>query len=55
MKDSVEDLSRISQMIKPLCMLLEKNVPFIFEDKCLLAIQTLKGALISTSIIVALD
>ena len=33
-------------------MLLEKDVPFMFDKKCLLAFQTLKSALVSSPIII---
>ena len=48
----IKDFSKI---IKPLCKLLEKNIPFVFDEKCLSVFQTLKSAMISTLVIIALD
>jgi hypothetical protein len=44
----IKDFSNIT---KPLTHLLQKNVPFDFDDKCLEAFQTLKSALVSAPII----
>ncbi|PIN04144.1 DNA-directed DNA polymerase [Handroanthus impetiginosus] len=45
----IKDFSKIS---KPLCNLLEKDVPFKFDDTCLHDFDELKGRLISTPIII---
>ena len=42
------DFSKIS---KPLTNLLQKNVPFVFDDDCKEAFETLKTALITTPIV----
>ncbi|KAJ8759780.1 hypothetical protein K2173_009881 [Erythroxylum novogranatense] len=47
----IKDFSKIS---KPLCNLLEKDVPFKFDENCMLAFQVLKEKLVSSPIIVAL-
>ena len=39
------------KMTKPLCMLHEKDVLFVFSEKCISTFQTLKFALVSTPII----
>ena len=44
----IKDLSKIS---RPFKKLLQKDVPFVFDDDCLEAFETLKKALISTPII----
>jgi hypothetical protein len=44
----IKDFSKIT---KPLTNLLEKDVPFDFNEKCLAVFQTLKGALITAPII----
>jgi hypothetical protein len=44
----IKDFSKIS---KPLTNLLQKDVPFVFEDDCKEAFETLKNALITTSIV----
>ena len=36
-------------------MLLEKDVPFMFDEKCMMAFQALKSALVSTLVIITLD
>ncbi|PIN20697.1 DNA-directed DNA polymerase [Handroanthus impetiginosus] len=48
----IKDFSKIS---KPLCNLLEKDVPFKFDDACLYAFNDLKGRLISAPIIIVPD
>ncbi|KAJ8774225.1 hypothetical protein K2173_009656 [Erythroxylum novogranatense] len=48
----IKDFSKIS---KPLCNLLEKDVPFKFDENCMLAFQVLKEKLVSSPIIVAPD
>jgi hypothetical protein len=44
----IKDFSKI---FRPLCSLLAKDAPFVFDDKCCQAFQTLKTALTSTPII----
>ena len=44
----IKDFSKIS---RPLTNLLQKDVPFVFDDDCLEAFETLKKALISAPII----
>jgi hypothetical protein len=44
----IKDFSKIT---KPLTQLLQKNVDFDFDEKCLAAFQTLKSALVSALII----
>ncbi|KAL5544690.1 hypothetical protein UlMin_008474 [Ulmus minor] len=51
-KAKIEDFSKIS---KPLCQLLEHNRTFEFDEACLKAFETLRNALVSTPIIIALD
>ena len=51
-KRFIKDLSKIT---KPLCKLLEKDAPFMFDENYLSNFQTLKKALISTPIIAILD
>jgi len=48
----IKDFSKIS---KPLCNLLEKDVPFKFDDECLAAFETLKKSLITAPVITAPD
>ncbi|PIN21729.1 DNA-directed DNA polymerase [Handroanthus impetiginosus] len=48
----IKDFSKIS---KSLCNLLEKDIPFKFDDACLDAFNDLKGRLISAPIITVLD
>ncbi|XP_063937997.1 uncharacterized protein LOC135147891 [Daucus carota subsp. sativus] len=48
----IKDFSKIS---KPLCNLLEKDIPFKFDEKCLEAFEILKKKLTSTPIITAPD
>ena len=48
----IKDFSKIS---KPLCNLLEKDVPFKFDDECLAAFETLKESLITAPVITAPD
>ncbi|MDV3191306.1 MAG: RNase H-like domain-containing protein, partial [Candidatus Phytoplasma australasiaticum] len=48
----IKDFSKIS---KSLCSLLEKDVPFKFDDECLAAFETLKKSVISTPVITAPD
>ena len=43
-----KDFSKIS---RPLTDLLQKDVPFVFDDDCIEAFETLKKALISTPIV----
>ena len=42
------DFSKIS---RPLTNLLQKDIPFVFDDDCLEAFETLKKALISAPIV----
>lgn len=44
-------IKEFSQISRPLTNLLQKDVPFVFDDDCLEAFETLKKALISASII----
>jgi hypothetical protein len=44
----IKDFSKIT---KPLTHLLQKDVAFTFDEKCLAAFRTLKGALVSAPII----
>ena len=44
----IKDFSKIS---RPLTDLLQKDVPFVFDDDCLEAFETLKKALISAPIV----
>ena len=44
----IKDFSKIS---RPLCDLLAKDVPFIFDDSCILAFEKLKQLLTSSPII----
>ena len=48
----IKDFSKIA---KPLCTLLEADVVFNFDEKCLAAFETLKSRLISAPIIVVPD
>jgi hypothetical protein len=48
----IKDFSKIS---RPLSSLLAKDAPFVFDDKCCQAFQTLKLALTSAPIIQALN
>jgi hypothetical protein len=48
----IRDFSKIT---KPLTHLLQKDVAFDFDDKCLAAFRTLKSALVSAPIIQPLD
>ncbi|KAL8100532.1 hypothetical protein AgCh_032694 [Apium graveolens] len=48
----IKDFSKIS---KPLCNLLEKDVPFKFDDECLVAFETLKKSLMTAPVITAPD
>jgi hypothetical protein len=47
-KRFIKDFSKIT---KPLTHLLQKDVAFDFDEKCLAALQTLKSALVSAPII----
>ena len=51
-KKFIKDLSNI---MKPLYMLLEKDIPFMFDEKCILTFQTLKSALVFILIIITSD
>ena len=51
-KRFIKDFSKI---IKPLYKLLEKDIPFVFNEKSLLAFQTLKSTLIFALVIMAPD
>ena len=51
-KRFIKDFSKIS---KPLCNLLEKDIPFEFDESCLEAYRILKEKLITAPIIVAPD
>ena len=44
----IKDFSKVS---RPLCNLLAKDVPFVFDDSCLVAFEKLKQLLTSLSII----
>ena len=44
----IKDFSKVS---RPLCNLLTKDVPFIFDDSCLVAFEKLKQLLTSSPII----
>src|SRR5579862_8515266 len=44
----IKDFSKIS---RPLCLLLQKDKDFVFDEKCLEAFETLKEALTSTPVI----
>ncbi|XP_031273170.1 uncharacterized protein LOC116131647 [Pistacia vera] len=46
----IKDFSKIS---RPLCNLLSKDVPFLFDDDCLIAFNTLKEKITSSPIIMA--
>ena len=48
----VKDFSKI---VKPLCNLLEKNAPFVFDENCLKAFQLIKEKLVSTHIVIVPD
>lgn len=48
----IKDFSKIAN---PLCGLLEKDTPFVFDDACLKAFHELKNRLISAPIVVAPD
>nr|XP_027088737.1 uncharacterized protein LOC113710089 [Coffea arabica] len=48
----IKDFSKIA---KPLCELLAKDVPFHFNDECLLAFNRMKKELVSAPIIASLD
>ena len=48
----IMDFSKIS---RPLCNLLAKDAPFVFDDECLHAFKRLKAELTSTPIIQPLD
>jgi hypothetical protein len=48
-------IKEFSKITKPLTHLLQKNVAFDFDEKCLVAFQTLKSALVSAGIIQPLD
>jgi hypothetical protein len=51
-KRFIKDFSKIT---KPLTQLLQKDVDFDFDEKCLATFQTLKNALVSAPIIHPLD
>ena len=44
-----------SKLAKPLCMLLEHDEPFNFDEDCLKAFVELKKALVTTPVVIALD
>ena len=46
--DFIKDVSKIS---RPLTSLLQNDIPFVFDDDCLEAFETLKKALISAPIV----
>ncbi|XP_070040597.1 uncharacterized protein [Nicotiana tomentosiformis] len=48
----IKDFSKISS---PLCRLLDKDVPFKFDDACLRAFEELKGRLVTAPIIIGPD
>jgi hypothetical protein len=48
----IKDFSKIT---KPLTQLLQNNVAFDFDEKCLAVFRTLKSALVSAAIIQPLD
>ncbi|XP_019259151.1 PREDICTED: uncharacterized protein LOC109237308 [Nicotiana attenuata] len=45
----------ISKISSPLCKLLDKDIPFKFDDACLKAFEDLKGRLVTTPTIIAPD
>ncbi|CAN4099555.1 unnamed protein product [Withania somnifera] len=48
----IKDFSKIAL---PMCKLLEKEAKFFFNDKCLMAFETIKETLITTPIIIGPD
>ena len=44
-----------SEIAKPLCMLLEYDRPFNFDENCLKAFVELKRAIVTAPVVVALD
>jgi hypothetical protein len=48
-------IKNFSEIARPLTKLLAKDVPFVFDEECLIAFHTLKKALISAPIIQPLD
>ena len=51
-KRFIKDFSKV---IKPLCNLLEKDAPFVFNQSCLRALELIKEKLVSTPIVVVLE
>ena len=48
----IKDFSKI---IKPLCNLLKKDAPFVFDESCLRAFELIKEKLVFAPIVVAPD
>jgi hypothetical protein len=48
-------IKNFSEIARPLTKLLAKDVPFVFDEECLIAFHTLKKALISAPIIQPFD
>ena len=48
-------IKNFSKVFRPLCNLLAKDVPFIFDDSCLVAFEKLKQLLASSPIIQSLN
>ncbi|MCI28476.1 hypothetical protein A2U01_0049677, partial [Trifolium medium] len=46
----IKDFSKIT---KPLCQLLQHDVPFNFDENCLKAFETLKTALVTAPVIIS--
>ena len=44
-------INNFSKVSRPLCNLLAKDVPFVFDDSCLVAFEKLKQLLTSSAII----
>ena len=44
-----------SKIVKPLCNLLEKDVPFVFDENCSEAFKVIKEKLVSASIMIVPD
>ena len=48
----VKDFSKI---VKPLCNLLDKDAPYVFDDSCSMAFNAIKEKLVSAPIMIVLD
>ncbi|MCI34730.1 hypothetical protein A2U01_0055950, partial [Trifolium medium] len=48
----IKDFLKIT---KPLCQLLQRDVPFNFDENCLKAFETLKTALVTAPVIISPD